>query len=433
MISEDLSLPSPIHLRLLMLFRGKLARASAWLFVGSLASGVFGYVFQIVMGRMLSTQEYGLFSAIMAMFAILGAPSGTLMMVISRKVSEYRARQDFGSLTHFFGSIHLKTTLVVSCILALCLLGAPQAQIYLKTTNSIPVYLLGILLFVSFSPLINNAFLQGLQKFDWLSAGSAIGTLSKIFISALIVSLGYGVSGALAGTILSVIVTLILTSGGLRKSIAAGRGLEYNSAHLALRPVIPVLVANIAFTAMTQLDLVLVNYFFSPQTASIYAAAAILGKAVMYLPGGITLALFPMVAENEANGEPSAHLLGQAIALTVLLCGAGAVFYFFFGEILITKLYGESYREAGHILKYYGFAILPMALVMIAEHFLIAKGRVLFAYLFVLISPLQLLMIYHFHESPTIVVAVMGASGAILAIIGYGLLWRASKAGSVKK
>ena len=162
------------------LFYGKLVRASAWLFIGSIAGGILGYVFQVLMGRMLSTQEYGLFSAMMALFAVLAAPLGTLMMVVSRKVSEYRARQDSGSITHFYYSINIRSAFVGALFLGIYLLLAPQVQGYLKAPDAMPVYLLGALLFLTFLPIINNAFLQGLQYFTCLSVSGALGTLLKI-------------------------------------------------------------------------------------------------------------------------------------------------------------------------------------------------------------------------------------------------------------
>ena len=139
------------------------------------------------------------------------------------------------------------------------------------------------------------------------------------------------------------------------------------------------------------------------------------------------MALFPMVAENHARSQGSAHLLLQAVGLTTLLSSAGAVFYLLFGEEIIALLYGEHYLGAGKLLKFYGFAILPMALVLVAEHFLIAKGRVLFAYLFLFIAPLQLIAVHFFHDSMHMVLAVVGVSGLVLALLGYGLLWHAFK------
>ena len=399
------------------------------MFAGTMTTGVLGYVYQVLMGRMLTTHEYGLFSALMALFAVCSAPLATLLLVIARRVSEYRARQDPGSIRHFFHRIGLQTTVVAGFAVALCLLLAPQLQAYLKAPGIAAIYLLGPLLFFSVLTVVNDGFLQGLQSFNWLAASSGLRVLLRIAISMPLVSLGYGVSGAVGGTILAATVGWLVTFWPLRAPLAAGRGKSYETAHLSFRSAIPVLIANTAFAAMTQLDMVLVNYYFPPHDAGLYAAASILGKAVMYLPGGIAMALFPMVAENHARDRSSSHLLLQAVGLTTLLCTAGSVFYLVLGEWLIRLLFGDAYEGAGQVLRFFGFAILPMALVMVAEYFLIAKGRVLFAYLFVVIAPLQLLAIHFWHDSLQTVVLIVAASGTVLAAVGYGMLWRAFRAG----
>jgi hypothetical protein len=63
-------------------------------------------------------------------------------------------------------------------------------------------------------------------------------------------------------------------------------------------------------------------------------------------------------------------------------------------------------------------------LVTVAENFLIAKGKVLFAYLFFAAAPFQVLAIYLYHDTLLSVVITMGVSGAILAMIGFGMMWR---------
>lgn len=416
---------APLYRRIGRLFYGKLARASAGLFVGGIIGGILGYVFQVLMGRMLSTEEYGLFSAMMALFVILGAPLSTLMLVVSRKVSEYRAMADNGSIAHLYYSINIRTTFFGVFVLGAYLLFAQQIQSYLKAPSVMPVYLLGAMLFLTFPTAINNAFLQGMQRFSWLSASTSLGVLFKLACSSWLIWLGYGLTGAVGGVVAASLALWLVGYGVLHQPLAQGRKSTYQTAHLSIKSAFPVLIANAAFAIMTQIDMVLVNYYFPQHEAGLYAAASILGKAVMYLPGGIVLALFPMVAENHARKEASAHLLLQAVMLTLLLCGAGAIFYFVFGEKIVALLYGQSYREAGEVLKYFGIAMVPMALVLVAENFLIAKGKVLFAYLFLAIAPLQLTAIYFFHESLQMIVAVIGISGLILAIIGYGLLWRA--------
>jgi O-antigen/teichoic acid export membrane protein len=171
-----------------------------------------------------------------------------------------------------------------------------------------------------------------------------------------------------------------------------------------------------------------VNHFFPAQDAGLYAAAAVLGKAVLYLPGGIALALFPMVVEQHARRQETRSLFLQALLLVGLVCTAGATFYLVAGRWLVQLLYGAQYAEAGELLRYYGFAILPMTLVMVAEYFLIAKGRILFAYIFVIIAPLQTIAVYLWHDSLVVVIGIMGGFGALLACLGLALLWPRERA-----
>jgi len=409
------------------LFLGKLARASSWLVVGGVAGGILGYLFQIIMGRMLSVSEYGIFSALMAMIVVIGAPMTTLSMIISRRVSTYRSEQDNGKLGYLFYWINRKLLLIAVVLIVLVVFNIKPLQNFLLIEKSAHLYLLLIILLIAFPQAVNNAYLQGLQYFKWLSVSGVLATLLKIIIAVILIYFGLGVAGALGGVIFSTFIILILTYVVLRPSLSKNNASISNTTHLLFKSAMPVLLANVAFAVMTQIDMVLVKYYFSEQEVGIYAAASILGKAVMYLPGGIAMALFPIVAENHASGKSSAHLMFQAVGVTALLSLTGALFYYFFADSIIVLLYGNDYKEAANVLKYFGFAILPMALIMVAEHFLIAMGRVLFTYLFMVVAPLQLIAIYYYHDTLLDIVAVLSISGIILVVSGYGLLWRTFK------
>ena len=405
------------------IFGGKLASASGLMSLSTASAGLLGYVFHVLMGRMLSTEDYGTFGAMIALYVVLVTPLGTLMMVIARKVSEYRAMEDAGRVAHFYYWISFRTAAVGIVVLSVYFFVAPQVQSYLKVPTIMPVYMLGVLLLLAFLPFINNAFLQGLQRFNWLFASGSFNGVFRIAFSVALVWLGFGLTGAMGGIVLGAFATWLITYGALYPSLAQGRHAQ-ESAHLSLKRAMPVFIADATFAVMTQIDMVLVNYYFPAPEAGLYAAASILGKAVMYFPGGIAMALFPMVAENQARNERSAHLLLQAVGLTALLCGVGAIFYFVFGEAIIRLLFGQTYYGAGEALRIFGFAMFPMTLVLIAQRFLIAKGHTLFAYLSVLIAPLQLLAIHVYHDSLRMVVVVLGVVGSLLVLLSYGLMWR---------
>jgi O-antigen/teichoic acid export membrane protein len=405
----------------------KLVRASSWLFMGGIAGGILGYLFQIIMGRMLSVSEYGIFSALMAMMVVIGAPMISLSMIISRRVSAYRAEQANSKLGYLYYWINRKLFLILILLAVLVVLNIKSLQNFLLIEKNIYLYSLLLIILIAFPQAINNAYLQGLQYFKWLSFSGVLAAILKIIIASFLVYFGFGVSGALGGVIFSTFIILILTYVVLHPSLGKLNEKTSGATDLLFKSAIPVLLANVAFAVMTQIDMILVKHYFSEEDAGIYAAASILGKAVMYLPGGIAMALFPMVAENQASGKSSVNLIFQAVGVTAVLSLIGALSYYFLADYIIIYFYGVEYKEASLILKYFGFAIIPMGLIMVAEYFLIAMGRVLFAYLFIVMTPLQLFAIYHYHDTLLSIVMVLFVCGAILCSSGYGLLWREFK------
>jgi O-antigen/teichoic acid export membrane protein len=407
------------------LFLNKLAKSSSLLIIGTILSGMMGYAYQVLLGRMLGVNDYATLSALLALYAIFSTPLATIMMIVSRKVSEYRAIANLGELFYLFKKVNFYGLIAGILFFLVFWLVSPALRAYMKLESVATLYMLGILASLTIFPMLNNAFLQGMQKFIWFSTLGTCNVFFKIIFSYLLVILGYGIIGAIIGIIFSFILITIV--GYIILNISFEKTSSKNKSDLkgmGIQGIAPICIANLAFILMTQLDVILVNYYFPPEDAGIYAAASIMGKAVMYLPSGIALAMFPMVVESHTKNESSSYLLVQAVKLTSVLCGLGALFYFAYGEQVILLLYGERYVNAGYVLKYFGVSIFPMTLVMVAEQFLIAKGRVLFAYLFAAMAPLQLIAIYFFHQSLLTVVFIMGVSGLCSATIGYWMLWK---------
>lgn len=407
-----------------LLGAGSLMRMGLLLTVANIATGILGYAYQVVMGRMLSPNDFALFSAIIALTMFISSPLSALLMVISRRVSTLRAQARSGALRHLYWRTHAYLVLAALTLFLALLPLANTAQTWLRSPTQKEIWLFaGVLVCFAFIT-VNNAFFQGLQRFAWLGGTGMLAVLLKLILGAVFIALGYGVSGALTGLLLATTVVWMIGLVKITRGLPQLRGHgSLPDTHFSIKTVIPVLVANVAFSAMTQLDMVLVNWYFAPKEAGLYAAASVLGKAVLYLPGGLVFALFPMVAEDHARKKSSAHLLRQTVLFTIVFCGLAALMYFFFGVWLVGVLYGPGYTGAGELLRWYGFAILPMALVMVAEHFLIAKGRILFVWLFMAMAPIQVLAIHLWHDQLWHVIAIMGVSGGALVSVGYAMLW----------
>ncbi len=410
-----------IRHRVARLLKGRLAKASLWLFVTNIATGILGYAYQIVMGRMLTPSDYGLLSAMVGLGLILPVPLSAAMLILTRKFAEYRARNEHDRIADLW-FLARRWTVRSSIVATLLYLAfTPLIRGFLDVPSLWPIFLLGAWMIVLILSGVHAALLQGVQSFKWLGSGTLLTAVVKIVVSIALVAAGYGIYGALCGLLLASIAMWFSFSLASRRYVLTPPLKGDHS--FTFRDTWPVVAATVAFTMMSQLDIVLVRHYFDSHEAGIYAAASNLGKAVMYLPGSIAIALFPMVAENDARSKGSAHLLMQAVLLVGTLSGCGTLLFLIFPDFLIKLFYGDTYAASAEILRYFGFAMLPMALVLVAEHFLIAKGRVLFAYLFALMAPAQIIAVSYFHASLMDIVRVMIAFGMILVLVGYSLLW----------
>lgn len=416
------SMPSPFRQYLTELLTGKLMKASALTFVATIGGGILGYGFQILMGRMLSVPDYGLFITLIALLAVIGVPLGTLSMVVSRRASEYRAKNQPERVAAMFWWVNRRVLWTALAVVLCALPFTPWLRDYFHLESLVPLWVFLLIAFtVLFGP-VNIAFLQAQQNFRWLAINSlTVHGFKMLFCTALVYA-GFKLNGALMGMVLASLATWWLTYQPLRHAVTLPAGTTLAGGHLSFRGAIPVLIANLSFAVMTQLDMILVNHYYDAHQAGVYAAASILGKAVMYLPGAIAIAMFPMVAENESRAQGSAHLFFNAILLTASLSGAGALFYFLFADDIMTLFYGQKYQGSAELLKLYGFAMLPMTLVMVAEHFLIAKGRVIFAYVMIFGIPFVLLAAQTYHDRLIDMVYILAACGWGLALVGFGVI-----------
>lgn len=400
------------------MWRSRLTQVSSGLFLVHIIVGMLGYAFQVAMGRWLSTTDYGVLSALLALSMVLGVPLGTVGMVITRRFAEYQVNNDHRALTALYWRIHRQVAVVGILGATILLAFTPWLQVHLHASSPWPIIWFTALVFCSLFAPLNHALLQGMQDFRRLAWAIMQWGVGKLLLPLMLVGAGLGLSGSLLGLGFNGLLSWIVAFAMARRYLVSG--ISKNAAlPLSLQDSLPALLANVCFMMMTQLDVVLVNYYFPGELAGNYAAAAVLGKTVLFLPGGIVAALFPMVAENEARGHSSVSLLLKAIGLTILSSGITTLFFFLFADSVINFFFRHRYDEASEVLRYFGFAMFPMALVLVAEHFLIAKRQALFAYLFLVAAPCQIMMIHFFHNTLLQVVATVIVFSVLLAVVGY--------------
>jgi O-antigen/teichoic acid export membrane protein len=398
-------------------------RAGTFLSVLNLAAGGLGYVFQVLMGRALTPTDYAVFNAILAVVSLVSAPLSATVMAISRQVAVLRGGGNLDRIRLFYGRT-ARCLMIIGGLTALILQATRVAvQDFLRVAEPGIMWIAFAIFAAGSVAQVNSAFLQGLKSFGWLGCLGVAPVALKIgFCAVLVMGFQGGLPGALTAVLAATLLVGVMGTCVLLKTVPGDSRGSSCPQMFRLGGIVPVVVAGIAFTILTQFDVALANYFFDPVVAGEFTAAAILGKAVLYLPGGLALALFPIAVENHVAGRGNGRLVRHSLVAALVLCGAAALAYLILGPCVVALLFGGKYQIAGKLLSAYGLAVMPMGAAMVAEHLLIAKGRMTIAWIFLVASLTEVGLMQLWHPSPWAMIGVMGCFNTLLAVIGCQLL-----------
>ena len=397
--------------------------AGGWLTVSGLLAGICGYAFQILMGCLLEKETFSLFSALNALTMVLASPLAAFVMLIARRVASLQAIGHNATVVAMYRYWHIRLVLISVMLACVVALGMPVIQTFVKTSDRSVIWLFfGIVVGNAFV-LMNAGFFQGLHAFGWLGSLSILPVTFKILLSYMLIAfLDLGVWGALSGMLFASVVTwmsgmmrlLQLFSKVEQRETVEPFGFQWSE-------TVPVICASGSFTLLSQLDIPLANYFFEPDLAGSYSAAAVLGKAVLYIPGGLVMALFPMVAANIRTHSSNKALLYQSFFLTLLLCSAAALMYMLMSDFFIGLFFHEQFPEAAEILRFYGFAMVPLALVLVLKNYAIASGYVFFSWILMGFAFIMTVTFPLLNPNPENLVLLMATCATLCGVVGCSI------------
>lgn len=400
-----------------------LIRSGAIIFLASMIGNISNYLFQFYMGRRLSLEDYGALNAVFSIMVIVSIPTVTIMLVVAKYVSTFRAKGENGRIASLYRNSLVKMLLLGMVFFTPFLLFNSQITRYLKLDNGWPVIVIGIGLFFSFIVTSNLGMLQGLQKFYYFGAGIGLLGFFKLFFGVVFVIFGFGLNGAVASVPVSFICVIVLTAIPLLPYIKEKESVERQTREI-LSYSIPVLAASIAFAILTNIDLILVKHIFPPETAGLYSSLSVLGKTILYLPSAFVLALFPIVSESHSLNQDTYRILGKGLVYTAFISIAGVLVFTFFPELILKIMFGNKFLTIAPLLKYYGLAMMFMALINILMNFNLARNRTGFLYSLGGGCLLLVLSIHLFHGSLLSVIMAVITLGFLLTGANFWMAYR---------
>lgn len=135
----------------------------------------------------------------------------------------------------------------------------------------------------------------------------------------------------------------------------------------------PLMLSAIMVNIYMSIDQILIPMFLPYEGLGYYSSAVKILSAFNFLPVAIGTALFPQLVEAKHDNSLLKSRLLFLYALIFWLSILITLFLFFFSELIIIKVYTETYAEAIDVLRVSAFSVTATFLGVATEQFLIAK------------------------------------------------------------
>ena len=392
----------------------------------SLAYGL-DYLFNLVIGRMLSPVEFSIVVAIGGVGQVLVVSSRVIQTVVTRYISRFQAGEEAdGRIASFFQAMFRASWRWGSvALLLLLLLSQPLAQ-FLQIDEVGPVLALAAAtLLMVVRPVLGGA-LQGLQQFSALGLVQIVQALLRLLLGALLVWLGWGAFGAMISLPLASGVAL-LAGWQLLDNAVKQKTAVHHQVHLPelFRYSTYTAAGLIGYALLLNMDAILVRRFFDLDVAGNYSAAVTLGKVIQFFPVAIIMILFPKAAQRQAARRDAGQILLPAIGIVALVCGGIALIYALFPQPIVNLVLGSEYQVDGTVLGLVGLAMLLLSLANVWLNYFLSTEWPYYVYLIGVGVALQAWGMVQFHDHLWQLPAVMAANGLWLTLAGMIIyFWR---------
>lgn len=399
-----------------------LLRHGSILAVAAVVSGGLNYAFQVFMGRALGPEGYGVFGALFAVFYLANVLGLGIQLSTTRFTAAFDA--DDADVSPLHGGLLVRSVLFGLTVGGLLALASPFVAGFLGLSSVWPVLLVAATIPAGFAFRANRGTFQGRQWFGLLGTYNVCYAGAKLLGAVVLVVLGYGIYGAFTAIVIAGIVVVVATTVHVRRKLP-GRGFslrngqaDFGSVYTFLSPAV---LAGFCLTVPANVDVILVRHAFPAGEAGLYVAAAVLGKVLVFLPMGVSKALFPKTTVEQAEGGDARTqaLLDRALLYVAAVAGAGAMVFWFAPEVVLGAFFGADYASAAPLVRWYGLAIVPFVLALVVLNFQLARDEVGFAYVFAAVTVVEIALMWAVSDSMVHVIQVILVVN--LGLVAYGI------------
>ena len=346
-------------------------RQSGWLMIANIAGGALTLGVH-PLNKHISDAEYTAFGVLLMVVSCL--PTMPLQMVFAQQsavaLATGRERQLAGMLR-----LAWLWTFIVWALGALAVFlfqGAIVKHWQLPGTAGLLITL-PLLLMSLWMPMFTGV-MQGRQDFFWIGWASIFNGVGRLALAMfLVLALGFGAAGMMAGTLFGIGSAAVISIWRTR-DIWSMPGEKFDMKGL-LGQVLPLVFGFGACQFMFTSDTMFAKAFFSPDDMKPYVAAGTLSRGLLWLVLPLAAVMFPKIVQSTVKRQKT-NLFGLVVLGTAVIGVCGMLGLWLVGPLVVKLLFKpQDVPGTMALIPWYAGAMVPLAMANVMANDLLARAR----------------------------------------------------------
>lgn len=377
-----------------------------YFFLSFATVSLFNYLFWIVLGKMMSPEDYGILFTVMSMFYIL-SPIVTLGFIESlpKFISDYKAKKSaISSLIKLSANLIFYNSLAISSLIFI-FSDSISTIFYGSLQMSFPIKLLSVIILSGSMQMLFRSILRGAQSFRDIFITDFAGNIVKVVSAFILIYIGFGLIGGAAGIVLWFSTSLIMFYYFSKRYIDTKSIIRIKESIEYLKYSLTSIVSLVSLWFIHTGTVFLISVISTLENAAFFAAASVIGQIVLFVPNVLYGPLLPMLSKIwSSDRKLFSYIFSRSVKIITMVGVPLVLVLSLIPETIVKAFYSTKYMATAEILPLFLFATLIYGLNMILLITLYSAKRPKRRMISVILGSLSLLLL------------------SVLLIPGYGLM-----------
>jgi len=401
------------------------------------AGGLLGYLFHFVVSRQLPISQYGELQSLLSLFLIFGIFNSALSYFVVKHTSVFAAHKDHEANREFAEFLSEKVSRLALALFVFLFVVSPLLAKLLHFSSLVGFWVIGLATFFSTLAVIYQEILRGWKEFAFLGLVGIFAALIKFIAGASLAYFFHRASAVSFSFLLMALTSWYLAKYWSRKKIKKGEEgsqkktswkEKYFSEVSLQKTALKIFFFSLTLVLVSNLDILLVKYFSSAETAGYYGAFSLIGKIILWLNLAAVSVALPGACVDGYKGKRlgkksvlKVYFLMTALALGFLLV------YYLVPEFIINLFFGKKYVFEPRLLWLFGVMSFLLSLLTLEANLSFARHDFRVVYLLVATGGVMIGSVATYHQNLKEIVAAFSLSFLVGYLSIFALNWFCEK------